>query len=103
MLLAGLLLLTGGEQQDGLPYPDNATATLTIGSSELHRVDDCFVGATIDWWRHNDPIYGKKFGFAGALTIDLEAPGLIAVAKALSPGLLRVGGSNSPQPQTHAR
>ena len=74
------------------PFPSVANASLAVGPL-LHRTDRSFVGATIDWWRENDPHYGSKFGRAGALTLDLGAPGLVAVAKALSPGLLRVGGT----------
>eukprot|EP01051_Picozoa_sp_SAG22_P008212 SAG22_NODE_613_length_8567_cov_4.215163_3_plen_117_part_00 len=52
-----------------------------------------FVGATIDWWRDNDPVYGKKFGQGGALTIDLTSESLRAVAAGLAPGWLRIGGT----------
>ena len=43
--------------------------------------------------RDNDPTYGPKFGRAGALTVDLNAPGLAAAASALAPGILRIGGT----------
>ena len=43
--------------------------------------------------RDNDPTYGPKFGRAGALTVDLTAPGLAAAASALAPGFLRIGGT----------
>lgn len=59
----------------------------------LFHTEPAFVGATIDWWRNNDPVYGSKFGFGGALTIDLASPSLRAVAKGLSPGWLRIGGT----------
>ena len=43
--------------------------------------------------RDNDPTYGPKFGHAGALTLNLKAPGLAAAASALAPGILRIGGT----------
>lgn len=83
-----LLLLCSVTARGAVP------ATVTIRDAPpLFETDGGFVGATIDWWRDNDPVYGPKFGRAGALTVDLDSPGLRAVAASLAPGWLRVGGT----------
>ena len=64
-----------------------------FGHKVIFVTDEAFVGANIDWWRNNDPVYGPKFGFAGALTVNLTHPSLLAVARGLSPGILRIGGT----------
>ena len=68
-------------------------ATVSIDATPIFVTEPAFVGSTIDWWRNNDPVYGPKFGFGGALTIDLKSPSLRAVARGLAPGWLRIGGT----------
>ena len=87
MRLAALLALPAAAHSAAVP------ATVTLGATPVFETDEAFVGATIDWWRNNDPVYGPKFGFGGALTIDLTSPSLRAVAKGLAPGWLRIGGT----------
>ena len=52
-----------------------------------------YYGFTFDFWRSDDPNYGKKWGNAGILEIDLSNTNLIALTKALTPATLRIGGS----------
>ena len=88
--LATLVCRCAGSTKSGAAVPASASVS---APSPLFETEPAFVGATIDWWRNNDPVYGPKFGFGGALTIDLSSPSLLAVAKGLSPGWLRIGGT----------
>jgi hypothetical protein len=47
----------------------------------------------LDWWVKEDPKYGFQWGDASILVLDLENPLLLAYARALSPAVLRLGGS----------
>jgi hypothetical protein len=71
------------------PLPLNVETTNRLGGtvSSLHP------GVTLDWWVHNDTVYGKQWGNASVLTLDLQNPSLLLLAKGLAPGLLRIGGS----------
>ena len=48
---------------------------------------------TFDWWLRNDTHYGEKWANASCLTIDLEDPDLLTLARAYAPAILRLGGS----------
>ena len=91
MLKAGCLLLLGGTVAANVG--SSVSASVSLSASKVFTTQPAFVGATIDWWRNNDPVYGPKFGYGGALTIDLQSPSLRAVASGLAPGWLRIGGT----------
>lgn len=65
---------------------------LSSAGRVVARTSERFIGTTLDFWRADDPAYGEKWGNASALAVDL-APRLLALARGLSPGLLRIGGS----------
>ena len=64
-----------------------ATATVRALAQPLD-VLPTYGSVTLDWWQR--PPYGTT---ADILDIDLNSPRLRTVAAALSPGLLRIGGS----------
>ena len=65
---------------------------LTSSGHVVARTAERFLGVTLDLWRSDDPSIGDKWGDASALAIELS-PRLLNLARALSPGLLRIGGS----------
>ena len=73
------------------PHADNLT--VTIGASPISTTHPLHPAVALDFWRHDDPVYGEKWGNSSALTIDLASPALRAAAASLSPALLRLGGS----------
>eukprot|EP01089_Gocevia_fonbrunei_P010996 TRINITY_DN2403_c0_g1_i1.p1 TRINITY_DN2403_c0_g1~~TRINITY_DN2403_c0_g1_i1.p1 ORF type:complete len:526 (-),score=100.92 TRINITY_DN2403_c0_g1_i1:37-1614(-) len=71
-----------------------SAGTIHVDANQhLSEVDMPFVGFTCDWYVSEDVNYGKKFGNAGILTVDLNNPLLITLVKALSPASWRIGGS----------
>lgn len=79
----------------GPPPPWNGTSvTATIETSvAIGHVNPLSPGVALDFWKWNDPTYGVKWHNSSAQEIDLSDPGLRALASALSPALLRIGGS----------
>lgn len=74
--------------------PWNGSAlNVTIGGAAGPTMHPLAPAVTLDFWRSDDPTYGEKWGNSSALDIDLTSPVLQAAAKALSPALLRLGGS----------
>merc|ERR1711991_418816 len=68
--------------------------TITINESNVTQtIPSPFYGFTIDWWKSDDPTWGPKWGNAGFLTLNLSNPNLIALTKAISPAILRIGGT----------
>eukprot|EP01084_Bolivina_argentea_P223948 378806_1 len=59
----------------------------------LSEIPVPFYGFDFDWWQPNDSYYGQKWQNAGILNIDLNNPNLIALTSAISPAILRIGGS----------
>jgi len=74
------------------PYngPISVSADLTSPAGMTHPLSPA---VTFDFWKPDDPNFGKKWGNSSANYIDLQNPQLLALTKALSPGLLRLGGS----------
>eukprot|EP01084_Bolivina_argentea_P004811 9113_1 len=65
----------------------------SINTSDIVRsIPEPYFGFTIDWWKQNGE-YGPKWGNAGILTLDLSNTNLIALTKAITPAVLRIGGS----------
>jgi hypothetical protein len=71
-----------GESTSGLGF--ETRCPLTPCSSHLQ---------TLDFWRWDDPTFGKKWGNSSAQEIDLADPQLRGLTAALAPALLRIGGS----------
>jgi heparanase 1 len=61
--------------------------TLPIAKTSTH-----LVSANFDWHKNSEE-YPAWSGNVSAMTVDLESHGLRAAAKALAPGILRIGGS----------
>lgn len=60
--------------------------------------DKAFLGFTTDWWQYNDPTFGSKWGYAGALNFDTNNTALLALVRALTSDIgaratWRVGGT----------
>jgi hypothetical protein len=67
----------GGKAAASAPAPAAVVpAVASLATTPVCETDPAFVGATIDWWRENDPTYGPKFGLGGALVRFLFAPPL---------------------------
>ena len=47
----------------------------------------------MDWWKPTDGSNGEKWGDASILWLNLSNPTLINLTKALTPAMLRLGGS----------
>eukprot|EP01084_Bolivina_argentea_P146951 257187_1 len=58
----------------------------------IRKIDYPFYGFTFDFWKNNDS-NGKWFPNASILVLDLSNPDLIALTKAISPAILRIGGT----------
>ncbi len=61
----------------------------------LTTVEPHFVGVTTDWWTHNDPRFGEKWGVTGAGTLDLKQPRFNALVNTLARNgfTWRIGGT----------
>lgn len=75
-----------------------AAATVRIGSGVIAETLPEYLSIDLDWWHNTThdcaPAQGRScWGNAGALWLDLDHPRVRAAAAALSPGLLRIGGS----------
>ena len=68
-------------------------STITIGAETVGQLGALSPGVTLDWWTHDDPVYGYQWGNASILTLDLANADLRTLARGLAPGLLRLGGS----------
>ena len=75
------------------PPPFNGSIVATIGGSIGTPTHPLSTGVALDFWLPHDPNYGHKWGNASALELDLDDPTLVALATAMAPGLLRIGGS----------
>ena len=84
--------LIGCGPECGVP-PGNTTRTVTLGEVPVGKLGALNPGVTLDWWTHDDPVYGYQWGNASILTLDLANPDLRTLARGLAPGLLRLGGS----------
>ena len=73
------------------PVPGEHISLASSGKI-IARTADRFIGVTLDLWRGDDPQIGTKWGDASALSIELS-PRFLRLAKGLSPGILRIGGS----------
>ena len=69
------------------------TFDFTVNTSNITRsIEYPFYGFTFDYWLGNDSA-GKWYPNASILLLDLSSPDLIALTKAISPAILRIGGS----------
>ena len=75
------------------PPPNTPNTTVLVSSTVLGTSNPLHPAVALDFWRSDDRTFGEKWGNSSALTIDLASPVLRAAAKALSPALLRLGGS----------
>ena len=86
----------GGGSSCGPPPPPPRTTSVTAtidATLALGRTSALHPAVALDFWRSDDPTFGKKWGSSSALTIDLTSPVLRAAARALAPAVLRLGGS----------
>ena len=72
--------------------------TVELSDTVISQTLEEYLSVDIDWWHNTThdcaPAQGREcWGNAGALWLDLAHPRLRAAAAALSPGLLRIGGS----------
>merc|ERR1719242_2471475 len=73
---------------------DSIHLTLTVENGKIYQqIPEMFFGFTMDWWKPTDGQYGKKWDDASILYQDLTNPILINLTKALTPAILRLGGS----------
>jgi hypothetical protein len=70
--------------------------TATIGGVVLHTLREGFAGVTLDWWPPDGGCTNCGGGWRNASVthIDLQSARLRALASALSPGVLRLGGTD---------
>jgi heparanase 1 len=78
--------------------PEKVGATVSIGSAVVFETLPEYLSVDLDWWHNTShdcaPSQGRScWGNAGALWLPLDHPRIRAAAAALSPGLLRIGGS----------
>lgn len=97
MVLAVVTLLSlAAEVSADLAWPSQTEipkhVSLQPGGRVLARTSDTFLGVSLDFWRPDDPRYGKQWGNASALRIPLT-PRLSQLARTLAPAVIRIGGS----------
>ncbi|KAJ7540923.1 hypothetical protein O6H91_10G036300 [Diphasiastrum complanatum] len=64
------------------------------GLQSIAAVDESFICATLDWWPPQKCDYGScSWGNASILNLDLQNPILQSAVKALSPLMIRLGGT----------
>merc|ERR1719242_697274 len=73
---------------------DSIHLTLTVENGKIYQqIPEMFFGFTMDWRKPTDGQYGKKWDDASILFQDLSNLTLINLTKALTPAILRLGGS----------
>eukprot|EP01084_Bolivina_argentea_P004809 9111_1 len=66
--------------------------TLTVYTNVvINKIPEMYFGFTMDWWKPSDQ--SGKWGDASILWLNLSNPILINLTKALTPAMLRLGGS----------
>ena len=80
------------------PSSDKVAATVTIGPTVIFETLPEYLSVDLDWWHNTShdcaSSQGRScWGNAGALWLPLDHPLIRSAAAALSPGLLRIGGS----------
>lgn len=78
-----------------LPPPSNTTVVVATLSGTSAGVTSHALSpaVTLDGWNASSPGVGPKWGPSSYLALDLSSPRLIALAAAVGPALLRLGGS----------
>ena len=94
----GLLLLLPGAAAAAVGWGEPQQVTVELSDTVISQTLEEYLSVDIDWWHNTThdcaPAQGREcWGNAGALWLDLTHPRLRAAAAALSPGLLRIGGS----------
>jgi heparanase 1 len=74
------------------PY-SGPNVTFSIGGEIGVPLHPLAPAVALDFWLATDPTYGEKWQSSGILTIDLTNKDLIKYSSALSPAILRIGGS----------
>ena len=74
------------------PAPVSPDVSVTLGA-EGGQVSLHSPAVALDWWVKSDSKYGYQWGDASILVLDLQNPKLLALARALAPAVLRLGGS----------
>lgn len=74
------------------PYNGPIAASIDV-SRIAGRTHPLSPAVTLDFWHPHDPSVGEKWGLSGAITINLSDPKLRALASAITPAILRIGGS----------
>jgi hypothetical protein len=80
------------------PPPTNLSITVTLAPGSSHAQPRValpeFVSFCLDWWHPQEGCSPEGWGpNATVLEIDLSSPRLLAVATAMAPAFLRIGGS----------
>jgi len=77
-----------------LPPYNGTNITFSINTvSPIITTHPLSPAVTLDFWRHDDPTFGIKWGNSSAISIDVTNPLLRNLTSLLGPGLLRLGGS----------
>lgn len=78
-----------------LPPPANNSAVTAVvaGTASGVAMHALAPAVTLDGWNISSAGVGPKWGASSYLALDLASPRLIALASAVGPGLLRLGGS----------
>ena len=66
--------------------------TLYVDTNEYIDIPSPYFGFTFDFWKPDGP-FGNKWDNAGILYVNLSNANLIALTAAVSPAILRIGGS----------
>jgi len=82
-----------GASCSNVPYNGPITASVNTSQPAGVRSHPLSPAVTLDFWRPDDPRFGQKWGNSSALFINLADPQLRALASALAPAILRLGGS----------
>lgn len=76
-----------------VPPVSSPIAARIFTGTALGRTHPLSPAVTLDFWRWDDPNFGQKWENSSAIEIDLTNPRLRALATAIAPALLRIGGS----------
>ena len=96
MLLPLLPLLLSASSPGDSRSQVTINVTASAGKAVLHTLRDGFAGVTLDWWPPDGGCTNCGGGWRNASVthVDLQSARLRALASALSPGVLRLGGTD---------